>query len=329
MVYKLFRGVTVAKLFGALFLSLVIYIPLFLRQLPPQQLSFWLLTDLFAYLQGIFPLAIPLLIFALVILQSFLIINLGQTYLLLETRTYMPLFIFMGLSVFYSASQYALATAVVGPLFLWCITLIFENPGYKVKLSSMFNIGLIFAISALFFWQIVFLIPVIWMMTFFVGVFTMRSLLSLIAGFIPPLLLLAYGLIFFGKWNLFLHTLKPLVNENVGLNDIPFYNQIAIMMVAIPVLGGLLREIFVVQNKKIIVRKYFQSLNFLFLISLPLALLVAFIPLSFTYLALLALPLATSNFLLRPRYKRFNNMLFLFFIAGIVLFWLARYNLLF
>ena len=238
------------------------------------------------------------------------------------------MFLFLGVSLFYTGSPDFFGVLMSGTFVLLGINMIFQNTGYKVNILNMFNLGMLLLVAALFFWQVIFVIPIFWVMTFFVNSFNIRSLAVVILGFLVSSLLLLYGLIAFDKLEFFINTIHPLLVDYPSFISYPRSFQIAIMIIGLTLVIGFLSEFFALQRKKIIVRKYFQALNVLFLTSFVIAIFVPFVPLTFSYFGILSVIMGSTNLMLKVRMVRTRNFLFSLFVIGIILFWISRFNLL-
>ena len=265
-------------------------------------------------------LAGNILSIALVVLLSFLILHLNTAYTFIQERTFLPSNIFV-LIVSGLLSLHTLHPVYFGALFLLLvIDHIFNAYESRKILSNAFDAGFFLGLGSLFYLNLIFYFPVIW-----IGFLLIRKslewrnfLLSFIGAALPWLF--AFSWYFFHDFpdQLWDVVRQNLVTPNNFLRG-NIHLQIYLAFLTAFTLGCSLFLLGRYDAQKISTRKYFQIFFLVFLISFVLLLLVPAV--SREILVIMAIPLTflISNYLMFIR-KQFWGNVILFIFFGMILY---------
>jgi hypothetical protein len=325
MILRLFKGVLPSKLFLVLLLAILGWAPLFIWDVAVMQ-NFTLpyFADYFVWVNNLWPWSVATTMLVLTSLQAIYIIQINFKYILIDQRTYMPALIFGLMSVFLVNSPNAIAVLVANLVLLACFDILFANSGLRISVKAMFNIGLLLAFSSMFLWQSVFLIPLLWVLSFVVNQFNIRGLLASAIGFFSIWLLYFYGLYLFSDVAPFVLRLTDLYNEVKVLAELQFTTYIPVLTSSLLLLFGFLVSIFSLGNKKIITRKYYFTLSLSVTFIIVAVILLNRIPIEYLYLMVAPLSFMASGYLLQSKIKWIPDIVLLVFFAGVALFWVNK-----
>lgn len=325
MILQLFKGVLPSKLFLILLLGVLGWAPLFMWDVTAEQ-EFTLIffTDYFVWVNNLWPYSVSMTMLVLVTLQAIYIIQINFKYILLDQRTYLPALIFGLMSIFIVSSPNAIALLTASLVWLACLDILYANSGLKISVKAMFNIGLLLAFGSMFLWQVAFLIPLFWILSFVLNTVNVRGLLAIIVGFVSIWLIYLYGLFLISGMQPFVEEIAFYKSSVKNLGDNTLLSVIPLATSSLLLLFGFLVSLFSLGNKKIITRKYYFTLSLSIVLVILVTLLLKMLPFVYLYFALVPLTFMASGYLLQTRNKWIHDIVFLIFLTGIVLFWVNK-----
>lgn len=265
------------------------------------------------------PLVNNLLAMVFVIILSFLILRLNTDFAFIRIRTFLPSNIFV-LIVSGLLSPHNFHPVYFGLLFLiLSVDRIFQSYERQKFHASAFEAGLFIGIGSLFYFNLVFYFPVIWLGFLLIKKRPeWRNFMLPFLGIIVPWLF-AWSYYFLSdQTNVFFDTIAVnIFTENHFLRgNFPLQIYIGIL-----ILLTLLGTVFLLNQydeKKISTRKYFQVFFLIFLISFILLLAVPAV--SQEILIIMSLPLTylISNYLIFMKRQFWSNLFMYLFIALII-----------
>ncbi|MBN2681510.1 MAG: hypothetical protein JXR58_03315 [Bacteroidales bacterium] len=206
---------------------------------------------------------------ALVVLYSAYLIRLNSQNIIYETRSYLEGVIFV-LLIFGTLSTKMLSPAILGSIFL----LFSLNSLFKIEkgtdLSAVFNSGFYLSLGSLFFFDLIFYFPFLWISLGVIKSVSFRELLVSILGFITPIFVM--GIIYFINDDL-IYIAKNIENNfifNYRLPDLKITEYLYFGWVLLLLFFSLVKSASVNQAKKIRVRKMFFIFNIFALLAISL-----------------------------------------------------------
>ena len=254
-----------------------------------------------------------------VILLSFAVLNLNTTFAFIRIRTFLPSNIFV-LIISGILFMHTLHPVYFGLLFLILATSRIFQSYEKPKIhSNAVDAGLLIGIGSLFYLNLIFYFPIIW-----IGFSIIRKrpewrnyVLPIVGVAIPWLFSYSYYFIF-SDTSLFYEAISQnFLAKNSILNE----NVTLLVYVGFLVVLTLLSSFFLMgqyDEKKISTRKYFQIFFFIFFISIILLLAVPAV--SQEILVIMALPLTCliSNYLIFMKQKFWGNVMLYVLLALVI-----------
>ena len=257
---------------------------------------------------------------ALAVLLSFVILHLNTAYACIRIRTFLPSNIFI-LIIGGLYTMHHLHPVYFGALFLMlCIDRIFGAYENQNIHSNAFDAGFFIGLGSLFYFNLVFYFPAIWIGFVLIRKSPQwRNFALPFVGFLLPWL---FGLSYYFLTDQ-LEEMQITISQNIltSNNDL-FLNihmQVFAGFLALLTLLGSFFLIGRLGEKKISSRKYFQILFVVFAISVILLVIVPAV--SLEVFVLMAIPLAflISNYLIFMR-SRFWSNLFISIFIGLVIY---------
>lgn len=265
------------------------------------------------------PLVNNVLAVLLVILLSFLVLRLNTVYDFIQIRTFLPSNIFV-LIVSGLVSLHTLHPVYFGAVFLMlCINRIFDAYANEKVYSNAFDSGFFLAVGSLFYINLIFYFPVIW-----IGFLLLRRnrewrdfVMSLVGLFLPWLFAFSWYFLR-GSLDQFREVIvQNLATSNSFLRD----NNAFLVYLGLLTLITLWSSLFLLGQygaKNISARKYFQIFFVIFLISFVMFFLIP--AASHEILVLMAIPLTflISNYLIAIKSQFWGNLFIIIFLGLIV-----------
>lgn len=254
-----------------------------------------------------------------VILLSFMILRLNTVYDFIQIRTFLPSNIFV-LIVSGLLSLHTLHPVYFGAFFLLlCVDRIFNAYESKKANSNSFDSGFYLAVGSLFYLNLIFYFPVIW-----IGLFLLRKnrewrdfVLSLVGMLLPWLFAFSWYFLTDSVDELRTVVVQNMITSTSFLQgNISFQVYLGFLMVI--TLWSSLFLLVQYDAKKISTRKYFQIFFVIFLISVILFFLVP--AASQEILVIMAVPLTffISDYLIALKSQFWGNLFILVFLGLII-----------
>lgn len=271
----------------------------------------WLMAQS-SFMNSIMPLV-------MLVLLAFLTIRLNIQYAFIRIRTFLPasllVFITSGL-----ISLHAMHPVYFAVFFLlFAIDRIFNSYEKNNIHSNAFDGGLLISIGSLFYMNLLFFFPIVW-----IGLFVIhkqikwRDFVLPILGFLPPWLFAFTGYFFSNGFLDFLVILEKnfTSDNNFITGKLPL--QIYLGFLVIITLFSSFFLLAQYDEKKISSRKFFQVFFFIFLISLVL--IIAVPAVSREIFIILAIPLSflISNYLVFMKRRFWGEVILYLMLAGVI-----------
>ncbi|MBE9468393.1 MAG: hypothetical protein IMY72_08765 [Bacteroidetes bacterium] len=246
----------------------------------------------------------------LIIIESYIIIRLNFQYMFLSVRTYLPAVFFVIICSIYLPLQ-TLHPILIGNLFF---ILAFDKALTSNKqcniFSSYFISGFLLSIGSLFYFNLIFFLPIIWISKIILRGFNLREWLVSIIGLITPYFFLFFYYFYFDKIDL----LIQILSENIFFkNSIPTFNISYLILFSFFCILIIISSFYLlstVNTKKIITRKYFKILFWLFVLSSTLFILVPSVSIESIIILAIPLSLLIANYFASIRSKWWGESLF-------------------
>ncbi len=254
-----------------------------------------------------------------VVLLAFIIIQLNTNYAFIRIRTFLPANIFV-LIVSGLLAMHTLHPVYFGLLFLLLsVNRIFQSSERSKVFSNAFDAGFLLGIGSLFYFNLIFYFPIIW-----VGFSIIRKRTEWRNYVLPVLGILLPWFLAYSYYFLFSDTSLMLesINQNfLSRNKLFIENIPLVIFIGFLIFSTLLSSIFLLSQydeKKINTRKYFQIFFLIFIISLVL--LAAVPSVSQEILIIMAFPLTclVANYLIFMKRQFWGNVFLYVFIALVI-----------
>jgi len=265
------------------------------------------------------PLAGSILALIFVILLAFLILKLNIQYAFIRVRTFLPpsLFILIASGMHDLHAMHPVYPAAI--FLILAIDRIFATYDKEVIHSNAFDSGIFLAIGSLFYMNLVFFFPLLW-----IGFIILkpkvnwREYVLTTLGFVLPWLVAITFFFASGRSDEFIQTLQ----SNITFHQSFLRNNLPIQIFSgFLILMTLLGSVFLLSQfdgKKISSRRFFKILFWIFLISMVLTL--ANRAVSQEIIVLLAIPLSylISNYLIFMKRQSWGEFFIYILLAGVI-----------
>lgn len=265
------------------------------------------------------PLASNIVALLFIILLAFLILKLNVQYAFIRVKTFLPSSLFV-LITSGMHDLHAMHPVYLAALFLiLTIDRIFSSYDKEIIHSNAFDAGIFLAIGSLFYLNLVFFFPFLW-----VGFITLKPkvnwreyILTTLGFILPWLAALTYYLIS-GRTDELIQTLETnfTLHQTFLRGSLPV--QIYIGFLVLLTLLGSYTLLAQYDEKRISSRKYFKAFFWIFLISCIL--IIASPAVSQEIIIILAVPLTylISNYLIFNRRQIWGEILLYLLTAGVI-----------
>ncbi len=263
-----------------------------------------------------FPFLFYLIPILSIIIQFFIILRFNVKFILLESKTYLPAFLFVLLSSSLIPLQNLYPVYIVSPFILFSIYTLFTTYKRDKPFSAIFSSAFLIAISSLFYHFTVYYIIFIWISLFIIRKFNLREFLISVLGLSIPYILTAGYLFVFKEIGILTKSIT-LVYTNI--NETSLLHTPSYIFLAIVTILLIISIIFSFNGKnikKISARTYFKSLIIFLLTSMGLFLI--FHDISLFIIVLLPVCFLISIFFLTWRNKVFLEILFILLLMSII-----------
>lgn len=260
-----------------------------------------------------------LIAITLITIEAFIIIRLNFQYMFLNVRTYLPAVFFVLICSMYLPLQ-TLHPILIGNLFF---LLAFDKSLTSNKNRNLFSTyfisGFLLSIGSLFYFNLIFLIPIIWISQIILRGFNLREWFISIVGFATPYFFLLFYYFYFDKLDVF----NKILSQNLFFsnNTLSFniYYLILFSYLGVLILISSLHLLSNFNTKKIITRKYFRVLFWLFLLSSILLIILNSISIEFIVIIALPISFLLSNFFVSIKSRFWGEVLFILLFLLIAL----------
>lgn len=271
------------------------------------------------YLLGKSPLANNIAALLFIILLAFLISKLNVQYTLIRSRTFLPSSLFVLITSGMPA-LHAMHPVYPAALFLvLAVDRIFSSYEKEIIHSNSFDAGIFLAIGSLFYLNLVFFFPFLWIGFILLKLkVNWREYVLTTLGFIFPWLAALTYYSITGRTEELSHTLET----NLTSHQIFLKENLSIQIyIGFLVLLTLLGSFFLLthyEEKKISSRKYFKAFFWIFLISVIL--IIASPAVSQEIMIILAIPLTflISNYLIFMKRQIWGEIILYLLAAGVI-----------
>jgi hypothetical protein len=273
----------------------------------------------FNYLLSKSPLANNIAGLIFIILLAFLILKLNVQYTFIRVRTYLPSVLFV-LITSGMHELHAMHPVYPAALFLiLAVDRIFNSYDKEVIHSNAFDAGIFLAIGSLFYLNLVFFFPLLWIGFIIIkSQVNWREYILTTLGFILPWLAALTYYSFLGQTDEFFHILETNIKTHQAFLRESLPVQIYAGYLGLLILLGSIFLLSQYDEKKISSRKYFKSFFWIFLISMIL--IDANPAVSQEILLLLAIPLTylISNYLTFMKRQTWGEVFLYLLAAGVI-----------
>ncbi|MFA5329205.1 MAG: DUF6427 family protein [Prolixibacteraceae bacterium] len=254
-----------------------------------------------------------------VVLLAFLILKLNVQYAFIRVRTFLPSSLFI---VITSGMHELHAMHPVYPATLFLVLAvdrIFGSYDNEVIHSNAFEAGIFLAIGSLFYLNLVFFAPFLWIgFSVLKPKINWRDYVLTTLGFLLPWFAVVIYYLIVGETDIFYQTLE----KNMTTHQVFFKSNLPIQiymgyLVLLTILGSV-HLLGQYDEKKISSRKYFKVFFYIFLISCVL--IVAAPAVSQEIIVLLTLPLTylISNYLISMKHQIWGEVFLYVLVAGVI-----------
>lgn len=284
-----------------------------------------LLYQPISYLLGKSQLANNIVTLLFIILLAFLILKLNIQYAFIRVRTFLPPSIFV-LIASGMPDLHAMHPIYPAALFLiLALDRIFNSYDKEVIHSNAFDAGIFLAIGSLFYLNLVFFFPFLWIgFIILKPIVNWREYILTTIGFILPWVGAATFYMATGSFEEFIETLKVNMTSHQPFlrGHLPVQIYIGFLL-----LLTLLASIFLLSQydgKKISSRKYFKTFFWIFLISILM--IIAHPTVSDEIIIVMAIPLTylISNYLIFMKRQIWGEVFLYLLTAGVILMQFAK-----
>ncbi|MFC2137887.1 hypothetical protein ACFLTE_06905 [Bacteroidota bacterium] len=270
--------------------------------------------------------AIRIISFVLILFQAIQINRLNTKFFILESRSYLPSFIFIfGCSLIPMHNLNALVFANI--FLLFAIESIFSTYRNDKAWLKYFDAGLLLSIASLFYIKLAFFILFIWIGLLILRPFRGKEWLVSIIGFLIPYIISgSYFLIFEDN---FIYRVNLFINQLFSFYYPGEYDLLYLIylgFLSILVIFSSYHIIVHLQKRKVSVRKYYQLLFWLFIISISLFVLGRFHNTEIILIIMVSVSFLVSNYILSFKSNFWTEILLSIFAGIIIIIQLINYT---
>lgn len=246
----------------------------------------------------------------LLLFTGFVLNQLNARFRLIDEGTYLPgvLFVLI-ISSFHSIHQ---INPMLFAIFFLLIALHIVFPTYRIEktIEPFFNSAFLISVGSLFYFPLIFFVLILFYFMLNSRSFYWREWVVALLGIITPYLF-AFSIYFIIDKPLeLLNTLQyqlsvPATNDTIDVRYIVFFFFISIMMFS---------SIFYLRSnviKKVVTRKYFGIITFIWILSLVLFILLDSVYIESIYLFAIPFSFILSNYLIKNRSKVGEDLIFI------------------
>ncbi|MCK5823511.1 MAG: hypothetical protein KAG95_05875 [Bacteroidales bacterium] len=246
----------------------------------------------------------------LIIIQAYIIIRLNFQYMFLSVRTYLPAVFFIIICSLYLPLQTLHPVLFANLFFLLAFDKALTSNKNSNLLSTYFMSGFLLSLGSLFYFNLIFFLPIIWISKITLRGFNFRELFISIIGLATPYFFLLFYYFYFDKTDL----LIQILSENLFFNNsIPTLNLNYVILFSFMGLLILISSFYLLSTlntKKIITRKYFRILLWLFIFSSILFTLIHSVSIEIIVIVAIPISFLLANYFASIKSKWWGESLF-------------------
>jgi len=257
--------------------------------------------------------------FLLLLLMGTLLVRLNTTYFFINQRTYLPaLFFLLGSSIFVSLQR--VNPVIVASLFLMiAIDRMFGT--YKNSKTSFqyYDAGILIGLGSLFYVNLIFYLPVLWIGLIILRPFVWREWLITIFGFLTPVILtIAIHYLIKGEIMNLLSNFQECLIEPYQFGGFDLSHLLFFSFLGLLILVFSLHMIRAISGKKISSRKFLKIMLWIFILTLIIYFIVPSASVELIFILLIPLSYLFTHFFVSIRSVWVGDILFVLFLASIV-----------
>lgn len=317
MLQSIFSGDKPKTLIAILFFTLLLWLPVFISIENPvspnriQMPGYSLIQNLFSGTSN----AGILIAFILLIIQSYMLFIMNGRFILMQKRTFLQSFFYLGILSFYSSIQNLSPSLCAGFFIIYALEVIFDSYSKEKNSYHFFEAGIFLGIASLFYAKSIFFLPFIWVCSLILRPFFWREWIMPVVGMLLPYIFytaISY-LIGNNPFKIF-ETLVFSLNTN-AVDFQPgtdFYIFLGFMAVLVTISSIYMLRVF--QFRKIYIRNYYLVLFWLFTFCLAIFALLGLQDAGLLNFIAIPISFILSNYFITSRKTLGNNILFTVFI---------------
>jgi len=249
-------------------------------------------------------------------LLAYLMVHINTKYIFIDTRTYLPTISFILLASSFAELQQLNSAIISAICFYFAIDRIFDSYRKNDILSNAFDSAFLISTGSLFYFNMVYYFPMIWIALVILNKLSWRIILVSFLGLLLPYFFIA----FYFFYNEKLDNLVEIIAMN--LNFIHFYENlnishlIYISFLVFFILASAISFYAGINTKKISIRKYYNVLFWFVLFSIIIFLFAS----SIEILLIMAIPLSLifSNYLIQIKNEWWSKTIFMVWIILLI-----------
>jgi len=255
--------------------------------------------------------------FLISLLIGILLVRLNTTYFFIKQRSYLPaLFFLLGTGIFVSLQR--VTPVLVADLFLIiAIDRMFGTYKYSKTSFKYFDAGILIGLGSLFYVNLIFFLPILWIGLSLLRTFNWREWLVTIIGFLTPVVF-AFTIHFFleGEILMLFAKLKTSIIEPYSYEDFNLSHLLLFSLLGLYILISSIHMIYTFSGKKISSRKYLIIMLWIFILSVIIYFAVPSASVELIFILFIPISYLFTHFFISIRSSWIGDILFLLLIAG-------------
>jgi hypothetical protein len=301
--------------------AIMLWIGPYLRHDPVLPSESIVTTPLYQYLSGFIdsvPYLSAIIGLLLLLFLTFQITSINQRYLILETRSYIiPIFFILISSLYIPLNN--LHPGLIGAMFLFfSLNKLFSVFHVKGLGSHLFDSAFYLSIGSLFYFNILWFIPVIWIGQFILRPASIREFLIVPIGIIVPYILYFAYFYVTGSTEVFTASILENFSDHEAIMNLNISHYLFFMFMAFIFIPASFNIYASLNSKKISARKYLWILFWLLVNCFSIFFLVPSAGLEMLPLAAISLSFLLSSYFLGIRNQLTGNVLITVFMLLIL-----------
>lgn len=273
----------------------------------------------FQYIEYSYPLATVIISLILLVMSGFLLVRLNVQFFFIQTRSPLSAFFYVFICSSFIPLQRLNPVLISGIFLIIALFKIFDTFKKEHICYNYFDAALLISVGSMFYFNLIFLIVVIWIGLIILRPFIWREWIFTMLGIIIPYIILfsCYYLLDMDI-NSILNTYKSyFVYERYEVNfDLPY-----ILLAVYYLMMLLISSIYMIRVypvKKIYSRKYFMFFLWLFIVTLAIYFIVPSAGYEMIIISAMSVSFLLTHFFVNVKANWINRMLFDMFFALLV-----------